>query len=289
MPLCSVDIRWYKGDQRSNNFIISVSDDGSSYKNIFDSKSTGNTASFEQYKFQDISARFVKITVNGNTQNNYASIADILVKTGKDSSSNKMPDKINTAALSEDCSKAKVTKATASGNHKNYVPANAIDNNDKTRWVNENKGSWIKLYLDKRQTICGIDVQWFKGDTRVYSFTVSVSNDNIKFTDVAKLKSSGTAKGIESYDLKEVNARIVRLTVTANTENNFASMVEMAVRSKTASPPPPPPSTDNCDANLPIADATSSGSQSGNPASGVYRWKSDYKMVKLGIRLFDNT
>ena len=47
-----------------------------------------------------------------------------------------------------------------------------------------------------------------KETLRVYSFTVSVSNDNKKFTDVAKLKSSGNTNGIESYNLKEVSARI---------------------------------------------------------------------------------
>ena len=265
--VCSVDIRWYKGDQRWNDFVISISADGSSYQNVFDSKSSGNTASFERYKFPDISARYIKITVNGNTQNNYATIADIMVNINEDSSTG--PDKISATALPQDCDKTKISKVTASGNHKAYLPSNAIDNNSQTRWVNEKKASWIKLYLEKTQTICGIDVQWFKGDSRVYSFTVSVSNDNKKFTDVAKLKSSGNTNGIESYNLKEVSARIVRITVTANTENNFASMVEIAIESKKSSDPSPPPSSDKCDTILPISDVTPSGSQSGNPASGA--------------------
>ena len=185
--VCNIDISWYKGDQRNNNFVISISNDGSSYKTLFNSKSTGTTATFERYDLQNVVARYIKITVNGNTQNNYASIVDIKANTNEGNSSNDL-DKKSVTALSEDCVKTKVSKVTASGNQKAYVPTNAIDNNGKTRWVNENKNSWIKLYLEKTQTICGIDVQWFKGDSRVYSFTVSVSNDNKKFTDVAKLK-----------------------------------------------------------------------------------------------------
>lgn len=265
--VCSVDIRWYKGDQRWNNFVISISADGSSYQNVFDSKSSGNTASFERYKFPDISARYIKITVNGNTQNNYASIADIMVNVNEDSSTG--PNKISTAALSQDCVKTKISKVTASGNKKAYLPSNAIDNNSQTRWVNEKKDSWIKLDLGKTQTICEVDIQWFKGDLRVYSFTVSVSKDNKKFIDVAKQKSSGNTNGIESYSLKEVDARYVRITVTKNTENNFASIVEIAIGSKKSSNPSPPPSSDNCDSNLPISAVTASGSQSGNPASGA--------------------
>ena len=182
--VCNIDISWYKGDQRNNNFVISISNDGSSYKTLFNSKSTGTTAKFERYDLQNVVARYIKITVNGNTQNNYASIVDIKVNTNEGISSNDL-DKKSVTALSEGCVKTKVSKVTASGNQKAYVPTNAIDNNGKTRWVNENKNSWIKLYLEKTQTICGIDVQWFKGDSRVYSFTVSVSNDNKKFTDVA--------------------------------------------------------------------------------------------------------
>jgi hypothetical protein len=98
---------------------------------------------------------------------------------------------------------------------------------------------------------------------------VSVSKDNKKFIDVAKQKSSGNTNGIESYSLKEVDARYVRITVTKNTENNFASIVEIAIGSKKSSNPSPPPSSDKCDSNLPISAVTASGSQSGNPASGA--------------------
>jgi hypothetical protein len=263
--ICSVDIRWYKGDQRSNNFIISTSNDGSSYHKVFDSKTSGNTISFERYNLKDIDGRFVKVIVNGNTQNDYASISDITVSTK--GSNNNSSNKITAAALSNDCEETKISKVTASNNHKDYVPANTLDKNEKTRWVNEKKNSWIKLDIGKTKTICNLDVQWFKGDARVYSFTVAISKDNKKFTDIAKLKSSGKTSGVESYVLKDVNARYLRITVTANTENNFASIVENSVGTRTTSSPPP--STDKCDSNLPVKAVTSSGNQPGNPPSAA--------------------
>ena len=266
--LCNIDISWYKGDQRNNNFAISISNDGMSYKTLFNSKSTGTTATFERYDLQNVVARYIKITINGNTQNNYASIVDINVNTNEGNSSDQAEKSV--AALSENCVKTKVTKVTASGNKKPYVPNNAIDNNAKTRWVNEKKDSWIKLDLGKTQTICEVGVQWNKGDSRVYSFTVSVSKDNKKFTDVAKLKSGGKTNGLEAYSLKEVGARYVRITVTKNTENNFASIVEIAIGSKNSpNPSPPPPSSDKCESNLPVSGVKASASQSGNPASGA--------------------
>ena len=75
--ICSVDIAWYLGNQRQNNFVISVSSDGTTFNNIFTGRSSGNTLSPENYDFSDVNARYVKITVNGNTQNQWASINEI--------------------------------------------------------------------------------------------------------------------------------------------------------------------------------------------------------------------
>jgi hypothetical protein len=75
--ICSVDIAWYNGNQRQNNFVISVSNDGSTFTNVFTGKSSGTTLSPEKYNLPvNTVGRYVKITVNGNTQNNYASITE---------------------------------------------------------------------------------------------------------------------------------------------------------------------------------------------------------------------
>ncbi len=76
--ICSVDIAWYNGNQRQNNFVISVSNDGSTFTNVFTGKSSGTTLSSEKYNLPaNTVGRYVRITVNGNTQNNYASITEI--------------------------------------------------------------------------------------------------------------------------------------------------------------------------------------------------------------------
>ena len=54
--VCTLRFEWYKGDQRRNNFIISISRDGSSYVNVLDSNSAGKTSSFESYDLQKIAA-----------------------------------------------------------------------------------------------------------------------------------------------------------------------------------------------------------------------------------------
>ena len=77
--ICSVDIAWYRGNIRQNDFIIAVSSDGNSFTNVFSGRSSGTTLNPENYNFADIDARYVRITVNGNTENTWASMTEINV------------------------------------------------------------------------------------------------------------------------------------------------------------------------------------------------------------------
>jgi hypothetical protein len=76
--ICSVDIAWYVGNTRQNSFVISVSDDGTTFTNKFSGTSSGTTTSPEKYNMPaGTEGRYVLITVNGNTQNDWASITEI--------------------------------------------------------------------------------------------------------------------------------------------------------------------------------------------------------------------
>jgi hypothetical protein len=79
--ICSVDIAWYKGNERQYNFVISASNDGITFSRLFSNQSSGTTASFEKYNVSDTNARYIRVTVNGNTQNSYATISEISVNT----------------------------------------------------------------------------------------------------------------------------------------------------------------------------------------------------------------
>jgi hypothetical protein len=76
--ICSVDIAWYRGDMRQNVFTVSVSDDGSIFKNVTERKSSGTATGLEKYSLPPgTEGKFVRITVNGNSENNWASITEI--------------------------------------------------------------------------------------------------------------------------------------------------------------------------------------------------------------------
>jgi hypothetical protein len=78
--VCSLDIAWYKGNTRSYNFVISLSTDGTTYTNVYEGTSSGKTLSSERYNFKENTARYVKITINGNNEDgneNWGAITEI--------------------------------------------------------------------------------------------------------------------------------------------------------------------------------------------------------------------
>src|SRR5207344_3413178 len=111
-------------------------------KTVLSTKSSGNTLSFENYVFPDKQARYVKITVNGNAQNNYASIAKIGVQvSSSDQSQNQ-------------CLDASTQDVKTSGSQTGFPGSNVLDDNLNTRWSNNGVGSWIQLDLGTSKNIC---------------------------------------------------------------------------------------------------------------------------------------
>src|SRR5712692_3374436 len=254
--ICSVDIAWYRGNLRANNFVISVSSDGTSFTNVFTGKSSGTTLSAEKYSLPtSVTTRFVRVTVNGNTENNWASIAELSVD-GSSSTPN------------TNCIKLPISGVASSGtgdadDHNGLdhdaddgnVPANVLDNNLNTRWSNLGVGSFIQADLGGQKTICSVDIAWYRGTLRANNFVISVSSDGTSFTNVFTGKSSGTTLSTETYSLPtSVTTRFVRVTVNGNTENNWASIAELSVDGFSNN-------------NLPTADNKSINTNAGTPVT----------------------
>lgn len=89
--LCAIDIGWFKGDKRIYEFELKYSEGENNeehYQSIdplscrcednpLSFCSSGKTISPERYTFDKVSAQYVKIVVNGNTQNHWASITEV--------------------------------------------------------------------------------------------------------------------------------------------------------------------------------------------------------------------
>jgi hypothetical protein len=74
--ICEVAVAWYRGNQRQYSFDVSVSPDGTSFTSIFSGTSGGTTLAAETYDVSDATGRYVRITVRGNTDNDWASITE---------------------------------------------------------------------------------------------------------------------------------------------------------------------------------------------------------------------
>ena len=75
--ICSVDIAWYNGNARQYHFVIATSTDGTTFTTKFSGDSSGTTLNSEKYVIPATDARYVRVTVNGNTANSWASITEL--------------------------------------------------------------------------------------------------------------------------------------------------------------------------------------------------------------------
>jgi subtilisin family serine protease len=68
--ICSVYATWSEGDEKSNNFVLSVSMDGTNFEDVLRSSSSGTTEFKEHYKFSPTDGRYLRITFYGDSENN---------------------------------------------------------------------------------------------------------------------------------------------------------------------------------------------------------------------------
>ncbi len=77
----SVDIAWFKGNERYSKFAISLSEDGEKFVEVFNNRTSGTTLDLENFNFTDTRARFVKITGFGNSVSLWNSITETRINT----------------------------------------------------------------------------------------------------------------------------------------------------------------------------------------------------------------
>jgi len=75
--LCSVSVAWYAGDQRKATFKVQVSADGTTFTDVVGGQSSGSSNALETYTFAPRSGRYIRVVVDGNTTNDWASITEL--------------------------------------------------------------------------------------------------------------------------------------------------------------------------------------------------------------------
>ncbi|UXI70274.1 discoidin domain-containing protein [Tahibacter amnicola] len=205
-----VRVAWHEGNRRRNHFTVAVSSDGSKFRQVFAGTSSGTTLEREHYTFAATAARFVRLTVNGNTLNEWASVTEY----GADA----------------ECGACRFATVTASGADATTPASNVIDGNLATRWSSLGVGQWVTGDLGGSTSVSGAKIAWHLGDQRTNRFTLAVSSDGVQFREVFSGTSSGTTAQPETYAFPAVSARYLRLTVNGNSQNTWASVTEFGAR-----------------------------------------------------------
>jgi hypothetical protein len=115
------------------------------------------------------------------------------------------------------------------------VAANAVDNDLNTRWSATGDGQWIQFCLGSIATVTGVDIAFYKGDTRNSVFDVLVSTDGVNWTNAATgLQSSGTSLNFESFTFTGKTAKYVRILGHGNNLNAWNSYAEVKIKTTTS-------------------------------------------------------
>lgn len=121
----------------------------------------------------------------------------------------------------------------ASGDDGN-VAANVLDNDFNTRWSASGE-QYIQFCLGTAQTVTGVDIAFYKGDSRKAKFDILVSSNGTSWTTVAANKvSSGTSTAFESFNFTAVTAKYVRIAGHGNDVNAWNSYTEVKVKTQAA-------------------------------------------------------
>ena len=140
-------------------------------------------------------------------------------------------------AASSSCTATPIQAIRASGDDGN-IPANVLDGDLSSRWSSQPLPAWALADLGSVQPMCGVSIAWYKGDGRIITFAVQLSTNGERYQQVYVGTSSGTTSSIETATFAPSSARYVRIVVTGNSHNNWASITELRILSRSGSGSP---------------------------------------------------
>ena len=105
------------------------------------------------------------------------------------------------------------------------MPAeNSIDGNFNTAWMAEGDGEWIQYEFKTIQSLSAVTLAFAKGNERVYTVDILVSETGADSSWVTVLKAvtnSGKSLQPEPFKFKTIHARYVRIIGHGNTSDKF--------------------------------------------------------------------
>ena len=210
----------HKGKSRSIIFEIEVSQDSLRWDEVWSGLSI-NTLELENYNFDDVMARYVRLVTHGNTGSeeyqDWVSITEVEVW-GKD-----FDEVSDLPAQSIEASDEPESENAA---------VNTRDNDLSTYWTAEGD-QWIMYDLGELKTVSFIGIGIYKGSERSVIFEIELSEDGENWIEVWRGMSGGTTNAEEAFEFNEASARFVRLQTHGNNKgSNWASITELNIFGK---------------------------------------------------------
>jgi hypothetical protein len=144
-------------------------------------------------------------------------------------------DQSESQAISSNCTILNIENVTANGFETDpsdyHPPSDAVDDKRSTWWSNNGDDPWLEILLGESHKICGISVEWNKGDQRDYSFDIQVSEDGNNYEKIFQGANKHGSSEPEVYPFEEEhNGKFVRITVTnTSSEDGWVSVKEIHV------------------------------------------------------------
>jgi hypothetical protein len=136
--------------------------------------------------------------------------------------------------LNSQCTYLDIENITANGFETDpadfHPPSDAIDGSSSTWWSYNGDNPWIDISLYGPQSICGVYVQWNKGNERSYTFEIEVSQDGNTYEKIFEGHNKKGSTASETYSFPDiVEGKFVKLTVTSTSSNDgWASIQEIS-------------------------------------------------------------
>jgi len=208
-------IAFYRGDTRTADFEVLVSQDTNDWSSVFKGRSSGATSQQEDYALTNATGRYVRIVGYGNSANDWNSITEVDI----DGVVSSMPD------TPEVLPAVGVTSSEDDGN----AAVRTMDNDLSTRWSAKGNGQWVQYDLGAVYNISEIAIAYYRGDARTADFEVFVSQNATEWSSVYKGQSSGSTLEEESYPISDIKGRHLRIVGYGNSSNDWNSITEVDI------------------------------------------------------------
>ena len=128
--------------------------------------------------------------------------------------------------------KLNIYSVSATGEQAQNPATNATDGSRTTRWAAEGEHSLV-MDLGSNRIVDSMKISFNAGESRIYPFTVEISEDGENWTQIIKAKNSGKTQEFEEYKPESfAYGRYVRYNGNGSNVNKYNNIWEIEVYGK---------------------------------------------------------